>query len=667
MLESPIYPHTLPERTIRLLTIDPGEPSSPLVCTLEETCLDTTQISYNALSYCWGANDFSLEIECNSYPLLITPNLHAALLEYRRRAVTTPLWVDAICINQSDIPERTAQVRMMRSVYTQAACVVVWLGESAATDEKALELLKMLNAPWATIKDSRGRDIPLFQGGNEADHDAYVAAQVPSSYFDALAVFLMRPWFSRVWIIQELASARRSQFWCGSATLGDDVPTLLACSRLGMMQNCYVRTQLGTVAMGEKEEGFNRMKLQCAGRLHALMLTKEMGLDGILPLLLITRYFDSTDPRDKIFALVGIANDINDEDFVDYSKDYQDLIGELSRHFLDGTIATRMDSAIGVLSFVTRTSDEELEGPSWILEVQGCFFDRIVDVVPSPVAMRELVPQSELLNRVPAFWDWYPKALACAFHDTDPDPDGLYLTGETMYEAFWRTCCGNRSSLGAMNLSKPNGSTAGETIYEVFRNNWPSLDMDIVPINDRSYKAHLELLNCQVLRFEVESRLQRWAKIAKWCIWGATTTCVSSLTYRFRKNKLLVVAIPFALPPMIRFVNTFIHLSLDHSVRLLNARYLQQSTEFQIEQRDFEQGMETVSKGRQFAVTSKGYIGWVPFIAKPGDSVGLFAGCRIPFVLRAFEDGYKLVGDTYMHGLMNGEGEQYEGEMIRIV
>jgi hypothetical protein len=60
-------------------------------------------------------------------------------------------------------------------------------------------------------------------------------------------------------------------------------------------------------------------------------------------------------------------------------------------------------------------------------------------------------------------------------------------------------------------------------------------------------------------------------------------------------------------------------------------------------------------------------MGWVPLTARVGDNIGLFAGCRMPFVIRAFQEGYKIVGDAYMHGVMNGEGEASEGEMLKIL
>jgi len=74
-----------------------------------------------------------------------------------------------------------------------------------------------------------------------------------------------------------------------------------------------------------------------------------------------------------------------------------------------------------------------------------------------------------------------------------------------------------------------------------------------------------------------------------------------------------------------------------------------------------------LSQGRQFALTKLGLIGLVPIAARPGDSVGFFAGCRVPHALRRRGEGYVLVGESYLHGIMDGEGEMLETEMLTIV
>jgi hypothetical protein len=89
---------------------------------------------------------------------------------------------------------------MMQTIYSNAARVVVWLGETESTDELALGVLKAIDAPWAMFRDSDGQASPLFFGQDSADHDARLAAQISDAAFDALAAFLLKPWFSRIWM-----------------------------------------------------------------------------------------------------------------------------------------------------------------------------------------------------------------------------------------------------------------------------------------------------------------------------------------------------------------------------------------------------------------------------------------------------------------------------------
>jgi hypothetical protein len=366
MADSLLYPRQLPARTIRLLTVEPGDSGSPLQTTLQEKCLDSTSVPYHALSYVWGTNHNLVPISCNLQTLHVTPNLHAVLLEYRHRNSHMPLWVDAVCINQADVSERTSQVRMMQEIYSSAECVVVWLGPADPSDAPALELLKTIYAPWATFRHN-GRDLPLFTGTTPQGQDAELGAKVPDAYFDALAAFLMRPWFSRIWIVQELLMARKVVIWCGDATL-DQFPVLETAARLMQMWNCHTRLQIATTALADPEvQAKGRLKLVCAGRLEALKAVREQGNQGIIYLLLLTRCFDATDLRDKIFALVGLASDV-DEAFVDYSKSCEEVLTQLSRVVLDGSVETDTGCALDIWSCITRDADEELDKPSWVVD-----------------------------------------------------------------------------------------------------------------------------------------------------------------------------------------------------------------------------------------------------------------------------------------------------------
>lgn len=254
--------------------------------------------------------------------------------------------------------------------------------------------------------------------------------------------------------------------------------------------------------------------------------------------------------------------------------------------------------------------------------------------------MRQLVPQSEFLTsqHLPGVHSWHTDAITMVA-TTSTDPDAIYqATGESLYGAFWRTLCCNRS---AMNPSKP-------------------------PVDDSSYLAWRQLLNMQQERCEIEKKCRRVATRQKRLACGLTSLLVSALTYRFRRQKLLFIVLSFSLLPLIQLIDKGYEMGLRVVLFRLFQKYMQQSTQTQIDQRDFENSHSQWTQGRQFAVTEQGLMGWVPLAARVGDNVGLFAGCRVPFVMRAFREGYKIVGDTYMHGMMDGEGEASEGEMLPI-
>lgn len=168
--------------------------------------------------------------------------------------------------------------------------------------------------------------------------------------------------------MQELICASELTIWCGSETLNLDFPVLEAAAHLFTMYNCNIKTQLATTALKDKEaEGIGRSKIMCAGRLWGFKAFRDDGISGIMWLLLVTRCFDSTDPRDKIYALVGLANDVGEE-FVDYSKSYENVIQELSHMLLDGKIETTSGSTLDLWSSITRDGHDDLSGPSWVVD-----------------------------------------------------------------------------------------------------------------------------------------------------------------------------------------------------------------------------------------------------------------------------------------------------------
>jgi hypothetical protein len=126
----------MPLRTrgaIRLVELSPGSPNTTAIhLSLRHTKLQASRSIFEAVSYVWGSETPSKPIFCreNRSKLYITANCYTALHHLRHQHKARTLWIDSICINQSDISERNAQVQIIEGIFTAARRVIVFLGES---------------------------------------------------------------------------------------------------------------------------------------------------------------------------------------------------------------------------------------------------------------------------------------------------------------------------------------------------------------------------------------------------------------------------------------------------------------------------------------------------------------------------------------------------------
>ena len=117
---------------IRLLTLLPGAFSQRIEIELNITTLQIGHIpKYEALSYCSGSSKNPKTIFVNGDSLSVTESLAMALPYLRVIYRPGVLWIDAICVNQSDLQERSIQVERMVDVYSWVDRVVVWLGQGS--------------------------------------------------------------------------------------------------------------------------------------------------------------------------------------------------------------------------------------------------------------------------------------------------------------------------------------------------------------------------------------------------------------------------------------------------------------------------------------------------------------------------------------------------------
>ena len=125
---------------IRVLSLEPGTDNEPLSCSLHHVKL-SQKPAYEALSYMWGDASVQAMLHINGRAFPIAENLSCALFRIRQTTKPRSLWVDAICINQADIQEKSVQVAKMQTIFRDATMVLFWLGEAADDSDLAFDYM----------------------------------------------------------------------------------------------------------------------------------------------------------------------------------------------------------------------------------------------------------------------------------------------------------------------------------------------------------------------------------------------------------------------------------------------------------------------------------------------------------------------------------------------
>jgi hypothetical protein len=266
-------PLSFEKSEIRLLTLIPAKfAESTVECILVALPLPRAP-PYMALSYHWGNLNNTTSIRVNGIELQVTVSLEAALRRLRAERVTT-VWADALCINQMDREERSLQVRRIGTIFKRAFEVAVWFGNESNVDADAVQLL-CAGKPPGLDQDTCLSTLPVFKD------------------------LLCRPYWKRVWIIQELAVASCISIYCGCYKIPwEAIDITCYC--------CINRNTLNSSGCLADESVFRFASLR---EVRADVLARQP--IHLLDALRRTRSSLATDPRDKIFALLGLTFDGN--------------------------------------------------------------------------------------------------------------------------------------------------------------------------------------------------------------------------------------------------------------------------------------------------------------------------------------------------------------------
>ncbi|ERF70936.1 hypothetical protein EPUS_06721 [Endocarpon pusillum Z07020] len=300
-------------------------------------------IWYTALSYVWGNSAFVKAMICNGKPFNTTHNLDLALRYTRRTDASVMLWADQICINQGDLVEKTQQVLLMDKIYQRAWSTLVWLGEEGDNSSDAMDTIGSISASLRCSMDEKAPDVEDFER---------LGLPAPESQqWRELAKFLARPWFQRVWIIQEIVLSNSIQFQCGWKTI-----SWLEINTFAVNFVKHDLTQyLDDPADENSKVGCTRItKIDRLKDYH----TTHPFQSGLLNALVEGRGAQATDPRDKVFAIMGMtAIKINP----DYSKSVSEIYLEAARKMVDNSY----NNVFSVLCCVDHQQPSTF-CPSWV-------------------------------------------------------------------------------------------------------------------------------------------------------------------------------------------------------------------------------------------------------------------------------------------------------------
>lgn len=360
----------------RLLRLHRGPAAGPLLADLvvvdvksEAVFLheDQRPVAYTALSYTWGTGPFSHHITINGVPWRIKESLSDFLHQYRSDQSPEEelyLWIDAVVINQADADEKSRQVANMIDIYSKARHVQVWLGKATRHTNEAVHFLHHL------LADTYRKD-----------------KNISDSALDGLRDLYTRAWPTRMWIRQEVWAAKAISIHCGPFVMpldvfkagvsfsqeagdnldegGSEVSDLGIYSPPRTLEWLHGKlkvpgTQLAAISfLTQKLAGQQSSEDRAVSGLGYKSMEGD-GRKDILWLLYESVNYESTDIRDRIYALLGMCDDPDIE--VDYNKTPVEVFTSFAKHMI-----LRSQSLGRVLEQSCKYGTQsDMDLPSWV-------------------------------------------------------------------------------------------------------------------------------------------------------------------------------------------------------------------------------------------------------------------------------------------------------------
>jgi hypothetical protein len=446
---------------IRILDLLPGKEDDRIECEIREVSL-SDGIEYEALSYVWGDKRNGRWIRIAGRQFEVTDNLYDALRRLRISNSKRALWVDQLCIIQSDNEEKTHQVNLMRLIYKSCSQCLIWLGDivqevvgfSVGDAEGALDFTRWISGPLEDLETI----IPLSVSTAEARKRTFTA-------FKAM-IKDGNPWWSRIWTVQEAVLPPRTTVVWGTLSIDWEI---LAVAALNL---CTGQYPLGFEGV---RDVFVGILDDFTGPIRGLEIAKAG--ENVLDMLQRWRYRGATDDRDKVYALMGLfpsmpfpnvqSCDYNLPTATLYTKVTLDLIlledglrplvGRRSEPHMTLGLPTwaldlvcyhdetkrawkwwthsqryKMFSADGDIPFTWRSVNNDS-----VLSLNGVLVDKVSEV--GKVLVEDNWGDIQDKQLIDLSFDW--EAMMNQY--ISRQPHWTYVNGENVRDAFWRTLLGD--------------------------------------------------------------------------------------------------------------------------------------------------------------------------------------------------------------------------------
>lgn len=529
----------------------------------------------------------------------ITPNLKYALLRLRDKDAQLFLWVDAICINQEDIPERNVQTANMRAIYQYASSVAVWLGQENHESSAALEMAHDLNhcitkeQVEKLVNDKRRK----FQ-------------------FDAMVILFRRQYWWRIWVIQEVSCAKSAIVYCGEDSISwmelDNVCEILKEQEAALTSIYYeFPSYVRTLAHGGPRG------------LHLSRYSPSSSAPPLLDLLLSHKSKKSTDPKDKVFALVGISSSRHTFGTIDYSLSMREIYSHTSRHIISSS--QKLD-----VICVRQHDYENYNLPSWVTDWER----------PPPNKGASLIG---LHHHQPEF---------CAAGDSLADAR-FSSNGYALYTKGVVVDTIKAVGIPYKKQGPPNDVVPALTAFHDWWNFFVTTHGNTL----KAQASFARTISCQRWDFGDDSEGQQ--------------EYVEKLEAIFAlSDELLSESDILRLGPPSRAstANSSTFSSQDEDDDAIANEVEHRNGDEDEKKTRYSAIFEAIlmMNRRRMFFSENERIGMTNRRARAGDMVCILIGCRFPVVLRKVEEHYMLIGEAYVEDFMNGEALRDIGKVYRI-